>query len=74
MTDEQTSIRIWALDRSGLDKTVHLINCSQKIIISAFFGTDAINLLDVLPTGAKITVEYFCDNIVEAIARTRPRS
>jgi hypothetical protein len=36
-------------------------------MIAVFFGVDGIALLDILPTGVKLTFDYFCDSIIEAI-------
>jgi hypothetical protein len=36
-------------------------------MVTVFFGVDRIALLDVLPSGAKFTSDYFCSNVTEAL-------
>jgi hypothetical protein len=67
MTYDQGPTRMWALDWSCTDERVHLTNDSQKTMITVFFAVDGIILLDVLPTGTKLTSDYFCYNSIEAL-------
>jgi hypothetical protein len=58
---------MWAVDRSCVDEMVRLSNYSQKTMTAVFFGAEGIALLDVLPTGAKLTSDYFWCTIIEGL-------
>jgi hypothetical protein len=67
MTYDQGPTRMCALNRSCVDEMVRPTNYTQKTMITVFFGVDRIVLLDVLPTGVKLTPDYFCYSIIEVL-------
>jgi hypothetical protein len=56
-----------AVDPSCVNENGPPTNHSQKTVVTVFFGVEEIALLDIFPTGAELTSDYFSCNIIEVL-------
>ena len=56
--------RMWVLDSSSCDDIVAKSHFSKKIMVTIFFNSDGLQLLDIKPSGIKIDASYFLNKII----------